>query len=119
MPLILSSRYGWCTDKKTHWIVPIIGLIPFGFGSMGVFMPIQTYLVDTYPQYAASGMAALSCVRMLFGALLPLAGPSMYRSLGLGWGNSLLGFIGVAMIPVPALVFKYGGRVRKRWPLKL
>ncbi|KAJ4296677.1 hypothetical protein N0V90_006725 [Kalmusia sp. IMI 367209] len=111
--------YGWCTYYKVHWIVPIIGLIPFGFGSMGVFMPIQTYIVDSFPQYAASAMAGMTCVRMLFGAVLPLAGPSMYRSLGLGWGNSLLGFVAVGMIPVPALVFKYGTQVRKKWPVKL
>ncbi|KAJ4354355.1 uncharacterized protein N0V89_006090 [Didymosphaeria variabile] len=111
--------YGWCAYYKVHWIVPIIGLIPFGFGSMGVFMPIQTYMVDSYPQYAASAMAAMTCVRMLFGAVLPLAGPSMYRSLGLGWGNSLLGFVAVGMIPVPALIFKYGTQLRKKSPLKL
>lgn len=111
--------YGWCTYYKVHWIVPIIGLIPFGFGSMGVFMPIQTYIVDSFPQYAASAMAGMTCVRMLFGAVLPLAGPSMYRSLGLGWGNSLLGFVAVGMIPVPALIFKYGATMRKRWPVKL
>lgn len=86
---------------------------------MGVFMPIQTYIVDSFPQYAASAMAGMTCVRMLFGAVLPLAGPSMYRSLGLGWGNSLLGFVAVGMIPVPALIFKYGTMMRKKWPVKL
>lgn len=82
-------------------------------------MPIQTYIVDSFPQYAASAMAGMTCVRMLFGAVLPLAGPSMYRSLGLGWGNSLLGFVAVGMIPVPALIFKYGTTMRKKWPVKL
>lgn len=86
---------------------------------MGVFMPIQTYIVDSFPQYAASAMAALTFVRMIFGAVLPLAGPSMYKTLGLGWGNSLLGFVAVGMIPVPALIFKYGTQLRKRWPVKL
>lgn len=86
---------------------------------MGVFMPVQTYMVDSYPQYAASAMAAMTCVRMLFGAVLPLAGPSMYRSLGLGWGNSLLGFFAVGMIPAPALIFKYGTQLRKKFPLEL
>ena len=99
--------------------MPIIGLIPFGFGSMGVFMPIQTYIVDSFPQYAASAMAGMTCARMLFGAVLPLAGPSMYRSLGLGWGNSLLGFVAVGMIPVPALIFKYGTWMRKKWVVEL
>lgn len=27
--------YGWAVDQHVHWIVPIIGLFPFGFGMMG------------------------------------------------------------------------------------
>ncbi|CAI6247106.1 unnamed protein product [Periconia digitata] len=111
--------YGWSTNQKAHWIVPIIGLLPFGFGMMGVFTPIQTYLVDSFPQYAASAIAGMTSIRCLFGAVLPLAGPSMYKSLGLGWGNSLLGFVAVAMIPFPAIIYKYGGVIRKKWPVKL
>jgi hypothetical protein len=43
----------------------------------------------------------------------------MYAKLGLGWGNSLLGFIAIAMIPVPALIYKFGGQIRKSYPIKL
>lgn len=111
--------YGWCTYYKTHWILPIIGLLPFGLGMMGVFVPIQSYLVDSFPQYAASAIAGMTSIRCLCGAVLPLAGPSMYESLGLGWGNTLLGFIAVAMIPFPAVIYKYGGVIRKKWPVNV
>ncbi|KAF1364830.1 MFS general substrate transporter [Lizonia empirigonia] len=111
--------YGWTALNKVHWIVPIISLIPFGFGLMGIFAPLQTYMIDCFPQYAASAIAGMTCLRCLFGAVLPLAGPSMYASLGLGWGNSMLGFIAIAFIPVPALLFKYGKPIRVRYPIKL
>lgn len=111
--------YGWSTDKHVHWIVPIIGLIPFGFGMMGIFVPIQAYVIDSFPAFAASGMAALTVSRSLFGAFLPLAGPTMYANLGLGWGNSVLGFVAIALIPAPLLIFKFGGRIRKNHPVKL
>lgn len=111
--------YGWTADKGVQWIVPLIGLVPFGFGMMGIFIPIQTYLIDCFPEYAASAIACLTFSRSLFGALLPLAGSPMYAALGLGWGNSLLGFIGLALVPAPALIFKYGKRVRERWPINL
>ncbi|KAK7954791.1 hypothetical protein PG996_015598 [Apiospora saccharicola] len=45
--------------------------------------------------------------------LLRLAGQSMYDALGIGWGNSLLGFIAVACIPVPMALLRYGERLRK------
>jgi MFS family permease len=111
--------YGWAAEAKTHWIVPILGLVPFGVGILCVWMPIQTYIIDAYPEYAASGLAAFSVFRSVIAAFLPLAGPSMYSSLGLGWGNSVLGFISVGLIPIPALIYKYGGRLRKWQKLKL
>jgi hypothetical protein len=86
---------------------------------MGIFAPIQTYLIDAFPEYAASAVAALTAFRCLFAAFLPLAGPSMYASVGLGWGNSLLGFVALALIPAPALIYKYGGMIRKKYPIKL
>lgn len=133
--------YGWSADKHVHCkfcihesltytfkhdkliqnrgIVPILGLAPFGFGMIGIFMPIQTYLIDAFPEFAASSLAALTASRSLFGALLPLGAPKMYEKLGLGWGNSTLGFIAVALIPAPALIYKYGERIRKQHPIKL
>lgn len=111
--------YGWTTYYKVHWIVPIIGLVPLGFGVMGIFIPIQTYVIDSFPSFAASGLAALTVSRSLFGTFLPLAGQPMYSSLGYGWGNSVLGFVAIAMIPAPLLIFKFGGRIRKNYPVKL
>lgn len=105
--------YGWTTHYHTHWIVPVIALFPFSFGIIGIFIPLTTYLIDCYPIYAASAIAANTVARSLAGMLLPLAGPSMYENLGLGWGNSLLGFICILMIPVPLLLGRYGARLRK------
>jgi hypothetical protein len=108
--------YGWTVDKHTHWIVPIIGTAFVGMGILATFMPIQTYLVDAFTVHAASALAANTVLRSLAGAFLPLAGPAMYSALGLGWGNSLLAFIAVAMTPIPWIFFKYGERIRKsKW----
>ncbi|KAJ6021171.1 hypothetical protein N7540_006675 [Penicillium herquei] len=106
--------YGWSVDAGTHWIVPIIGLFPFGFGMIGIFTTLQTYVVDSYTLYAASGIAAITVTRSLFGALLPLAGPYMYDALGYGWGNSLLGFLTLAMLPMPFVFRRYGRTLRER-----
>jgi hypothetical protein len=75
-------------------------------------MCIATYFIDAHPLYEASATAASTAVRSLIGALVPLAGRSMYRALGLGWGNSLLGFLALAMCPLPWYFWKYGERIR-------
>lgn len=84
-------------------------------------MSISTYLVDAFTLHAASAMAANTVLRSLLGALLPLAGPKMYATLGLGWGNSLLAFIALAMCPIPWVFLKYGERLRThpRFQVKL
>ncbi|KAK1716857.1 hypothetical protein CaCOL14_001285 [Colletotrichum acutatum] len=107
--------YGWTTEKGVHFIVPMLGVVIFATGLMGVMMCIQNYLLDTYPRYAASVTAALAVLRSLAGALLPLGGLEMYNALGLGWGNSLLAFISVALIPIPLVFYIFGERIRGRF----
>ncbi|KAE8353419.1 major facilitator superfamily domain-containing protein [Aspergillus coremiiformis] len=104
--------YGWSAQAHTHWIVPILGMGVFAIGLVVVFMASNTYLVDSYLIHAASVTAAATVLRSLIGAVLPLAGPSMYATLGLGWGNSLLAFIALVMCACPVLFWKYGEFLR-------
>lgn len=76
-------------------------------------MTVSTYLVDAYTVYSASAIAANTVLRSLGGTVLPLAGGRMYATLGLGWGNSLLAFIALAMAPLPLVFYLYGERIRK------
>ena len=105
--------YGWTAQYHVFWFVPILGTGFVGVGLLATFMPIQTYIVDAFTIYAASAIAALTVVRSIAGALLPMAGPALYSALGLGWGNSLLGFIALAMVPIPWFFLQYGERIRK------
>lgn len=105
--------YGWTAEKRLHWIVPMMGTGIMGFGMIGIFMSVQTYLVDVYKPYAASVTAANAVLRSLLGALLPLCGLHLYDSLGLGWGNTLLGVIALILAPVPWWFYLYGGRIRQ------
>lgn len=105
--------YGWSAEKTANVWSTIISLVPYGFGIMGLFLGITTYLVDSYPTYAASAIAANVILRSVVGAALPLAGPPLYTSLGLGWGNTLLGFVCVLMVPLPLIFHKFGARLRK------
>lgn len=104
--------YGWSAERQLHWIMPIMGTALVGAGLVASFMPIQTYLVDSFPQYSASVLAAATVLRSLAGAFLPLAGPGMYEALGYGWGSTLLGLIALAMTPISWVMYKHGEKVR-------
>lgn len=112
--------YGWSVYYKTHWIVPEIGTFIVGFGGLFALLPAQTYLVDAFgPEGAASAMAANVIIRSPFGAFLTFAAPPLYQNLGLGWGNSVLGFITLAFTPVPWLFYHYGEYLRTHFEVKL
>ncbi|KAL1618819.1 hypothetical protein SLS56_010378 [Neofusicoccum ribis] len=110
--------YGWTSYYKVHWILPIIGTSFIGMGALMVMMPIQVYLVDAFgPRVAASALAANTLLRSLAGCFVPLAGPSLYDSLGLGWGNTLLGFVAIGFTSLPILFYRFGGKLRLKFPV--
>ncbi|EME38931.1 hypothetical protein DOTSEDRAFT_75587 [Dothistroma septosporum NZE10] len=107
--------YGWTAQYHTHWIGPNIGTAIFAAGNQLVFQNCQTYLVDSYTRYAASAIAATAVFRSLGGFAFPLFAPYMYHALGYGWGNTTLGFVGVAVgFPSPFILWWYGERLRKK-----
>ncbi|EME42653.1 hypothetical protein DOTSEDRAFT_73473 [Dothistroma septosporum NZE10] len=106
--------YGWTAQYHEQWAVPLFGTLLFGIGIISALICIQQYLIDAYTVYAASAIAANTVLRSVVGGLLPLAGLSLYQKLGLGWGNSLIAFIALAMTPVPFVFYIFGERIRKR-----
>ena len=111
--------YGWSAYYQTHYMVPLLGTGIIGFGLLMTFMPANTYLIDVFTTHAASAMAANTVLRSLMAALVPLSSQKMYAALGLGWGNSLLAFVSLALVPIPFLFIKYGERIRSRSTVKL
>lgn len=105
--------FAWTTVPSVHWIVPIIASVFFGMGTLLVFSGVFTFLVDAYPVYAASALAANSFVRSSFAAGFPLFSTILYKRLGYQWASTLLAFLTVVMAPFPVLFFVYGKRLRK------
>jgi MFS family permease len=104
--------YGWGAQYKLPWIVPVLGTGFIGIGLSVTTISVNSYLVDAFSIYAASAVAASVVSSCIAGALLPMAGPSLYAHLGIGWGNSVLAFTAMAFIPVPILLMKFGERAR-------
>lgn len=103
--------FGW-TSGRTHWIVPIIGSSLFTMGAFLLFNSVLNYLPDAYPQYAASVLAGNDLMRSSFGGAFPLFATQMFNTLGIDWGSSLLGFLAIAFIPIPFVLYKYGATLR-------
>ncbi|KAK3943234.1 putative caffeine resistance protein 5 [Diplogelasinospora grovesii] len=106
--------FGWTAREGVHWIVPIIGTSFFAIGAFFLFNSVINYLSDAYPDYVASVLAGNDFFRSSFGAGFPLFASAMYKNLGVDWASSTLGFISIAFIPAPFILFRYGHWIRKK-----
>lgn len=104
--------YGWTAQYEIQWAVPLLGTLLVGVGLITAFMAVNTYMVDAFQLYAASAIAANTVLRSIFGAVFPLFALQMYDALGLGWGNSLLAFLSLALCVIPWLFYWYGETLR-------
>ncbi|KAK5107717.1 hypothetical protein LTR62_000739 [Meristemomyces frigidus] len=107
--------FAWSARSDVHWISPILAGIPFAWGNLCIFVSAATYLIDVYgPMNGASAMAANGLARYTMGAVFPLFTFQMYAALGIGWATSLLGFVSLAMLPIPFVFFRYGPSIRAK-----
>lgn len=115
-PLYVIALFwlGWSARHDVHWSVPFLSGICFGLGFELIFMALLNYLTDAYEIFAASAMAAASCCRSVFGAVLPLATTPMFDALGVAWACSLLAFLSLLMCGIPFGFLRWGGFLRER-----
>ncbi|KAI8936510.1 hypothetical protein NX059_006915 [Plenodomus lindquistii] len=106
--------FGWSARPSIHWIMPIIGSSFFGVASFALFNAVLPYLSDAYPESVASVLAGNDLMRSAFGAGFPLFASAMFKNLGIDWASSTLAFLGIAFIPIPFALYKWGKQIRRK-----
>lgn len=112
IPIGLFS-FAWSSYPRVSWAGPCFSGFAAGFGFCVLYNPANNYIVDSYQHYAASGLAAKTLVRSIWGACVPLFTIQMYHRLGYQWASSLMAFISLACCVIPYLFFFFGARIRK------
>ena len=103
--------FAWTNSPSIHWAASIALTAPFGFSCVLVTLPIFNYIIDSYTIYAASVLAAAAITRSLVGAAFPLFTAQMYEKLGIHWASALPGFLTLACMPFPFVMYRYGARL--------
>ncbi|KAI0682794.1 MFS general substrate transporter [Cytidiella melzeri] len=111
--------FGWTSPPAVmpgggNWVGPVSSGIPFGFGMVIIYFSANAYIIDAFPGYVASALAAKTVVRSGSGAAMPLFITAMYHNLGNGWAASVWAFISLAMVPIPFLFYRYGKFIRSK-----
>ncbi|RWA03625.1 hypothetical protein EKO27_g11479 [Xylaria grammica] len=86
--------FAWTSFPWVHWIFPIIG----GYVSV----------------VCGFGVGGQQLSALTFAAAFPLFGKQLYQAAGYQWASSVLGFITLALMPLPYIFFRYGKRLRQK-----
>lgn len=70
--------YGWSAEATLQWVMPNIGCALYIAGATVCTSSVNAYIVDTYGQYSASAIAAISILRCLAGFSFPMFAPYMF-----------------------------------------
>jgi MFS family permease len=107
--------FAWTPRESVHWIVPVLAGVPFGMGTLAIFLSVTTYLVDVYGAGSgASAVAANGILRYLLGAIFPLFTLQMYEAMGIHKAGTVFACVGLVLTPLPWVFFWKGAEVRKR-----
>ncbi|KAL5382725.1 hypothetical protein DPSP01_006284 [Paraphaeosphaeria sporulosa] len=107
--------YGWAAEKRAHWAVVDVGVGVLGCGYILSTTAVQSYIVEAYLDYTASGAAASQLPRNVFAFCFPVFAPSLYNSLGYGLGNTTLAAIATVLgVPAPYILWRFGECLRRR-----
>ncbi|KAL4888306.1 major facilitator superfamily domain-containing protein [Aspergillus ambiguus] len=109
--------YAWTIPPgvtNVHWIVSVIALVLIGYSLNEIDYVLGGYLTDSYLSYAASGLAALSLVRALLSAILPLISTPMFTGIGNNLAVSVLAGLATVFCIVPPLFARFGRVIRAR-----
>ncbi|KAL4940289.1 hypothetical protein BDV06DRAFT_224230 [Aspergillus oleicola] len=105
--------FAWTSFPSISPWGQILAGVPVGAGIQIIYLQGLAYLVDVYTLNANSAVSANAVVRSTVAAGFTMFATPMYHRLGVRWASSLLGFLGVAFIPIPIVFYIYGERIRK------
>ncbi|KAL4778609.1 major facilitator superfamily domain-containing protein [Aspergillus varians] len=104
--------FAWTAEPPHNWILPCLAALFIGIGFNCIFQQCLNYLIDMYGIYAASATAAVTFLRSIMAAGLPLAARPMITALDVGPAVSIIGGVAALLLPIPFLLMHYGPRVR-------
>ncbi|EAU87133.1 spermine transporter [Coprinopsis cinerea okayama7 len=100
--------------EHVHWIGVCISGTCFGFAMILLYVSANSYIVDSYSNFAATAMAAKTFLRSEIGAMIPLFSTPMFHNMGFQYAGLLLALVAVAISPMPFVFYFYGEKIRAR-----
>lgn len=106
---------GFSAKPTINHMIPIVGTGVYVWSSMSILTALVSYIFDAYPAKGTlSALTLMATTRIIFAAWLPLVIIQMIMGLQGQWAYGVFGFIAIAMIAVPIVLFIFGPTLRAR-----
>ncbi|KAI1767008.1 MFS general substrate transporter [Hypoxylon sp. FL1150] len=117
-PLLPVSLFwlGWGDQHGVSVWSSLGACFVFGVVVIAIYVASYEYIIDSYGDHAAIGLASITVVRYLVAGAFVMAARPMYEGIGTHWTMTILGCVAVALLPAPWVFWRYGERLRSRSP---
>ncbi|KAK5048322.1 hypothetical protein LTR84_005992 [Exophiala bonariae] len=106
--------FAWTSDGSTSYWSPIVAGGVLGFCDPLLWLSMLNYITDSYPNVAASAIAAFLIPSFLIAAGCAHAGVAMFANMNEKWAFATLGFISIGLVVLVYVLFFFGP-VLRRW----
>ncbi|KAL6244682.1 hypothetical protein RBB50_008210 [Rhinocladiella similis] len=101
-----------CDGSVSYWSPVVAGGV-LGFCDPLLWLAMLNYITDSYPNVAASAIAAFLIPSFLIAASLAHAGVAMFENMSVKWAFATLGFISFGLVALVYILFFFGPRLRR------
>ncbi|CAJ2511141.1 Uu.00g067660.m01.CDS01 [Anthostomella pinea] len=117
-PLLPISLFwlGWGDQKSISIWSSLGACFVFGMVIIAIYVSSYEYIIDSYGDHAATGLASITIVRYLVAGGMVMAARPMYEGIGTHWTMTLLGCVATLLTPAPLVFWWMGPRLRARSP---
>ncbi|KAK8175558.1 major facilitator superfamily domain-containing protein [Phyllosticta citrichinensis] len=106
--------FAFTSDGNTSYWSPIIAGGVLGFADPLLYLGMLNYIADSYPNVAASAIAAFLIPSFTLAAGFAHIGIIMFTNLGTTWAMACLAFISLGIVALVYILYFFGPWLRKK-----
>jgi MFS family permease len=101
------------SGNVSYWS-PIVAGGVLGFADPLLWLSMLNYITDSYPNVAASAIAAFLIPSFIMAAALAHLGVLMFENMSTKWAMATIGFISFGLCALIYFIFFFGEKIRRR-----
>ncbi|KAI0711323.1 major facilitator superfamily domain-containing protein [Earliella scabrosa] len=106
--------FGWTASPHIHAAVPLLAAVFIGMSAMWIMQVTMNYVVDLYQDVVASALAWYIVTTYILTTITSVYSVQLFRTLSPRWIMTLVGCVGVAIVPIPILLRRFGPALRAK-----